>query len=79
MVAELVRISVGAALGRPPTWLLCCHKIVGLAVFIFNFQASNKVQEVLFCAIRDFTSASPIHVDRMCPHTLSPCRIFDLG
>ena len=57
-----------------------CRKFVGQAVFfIFNFQASNKVQEVLFCAIRDFTSASPIHVDRMCPHALLPCRIFNLG
>ncbi len=47
--------------------------------FIFNFQAANEVQEVLFCAIRDFTSASPIHVDRMFPHALLPRRIFDLG
>ncbi len=47
--------------------------------FLFNFQAANEVQEVLFCAIRDFTSASPIHVDRMFPHTLLPRRIFDLG
>ncbi|WP_443713464.1 hypothetical protein, partial [Ruminococcus sp.] len=50
-----------------------CH------IFLFNFQAANEVQEVLFCAIRDFTSASPIHALRMFPHALLPRRIFDLG
>ena len=47
--------------------------------FIFNFQASNKVQEVLFCAIRTSHRVHLTHVDKMFPHTLLPCRIFDLG
>ena len=48
-------------------------------VFLFDFQASNKVQEVLFCAIRTSHRVHLTHVDRMFPHTLLPCRIFDLG
>jgi hypothetical protein len=47
--------------------------------FIFDFQASNKVQEVLFCAIRTSHRVHLTHVDKMFPHTLLPCRIFDLG
>ena len=47
--------------------------------FIFYFQASNKVQEVLFCAIRTSHRVHLTHVDKMFPHTLLPCRIVDLG
>ena len=54
----------------------CCREF---QPFLFDFQASNKVQEVLFCAIRTSHRVHLTHVDRMCPHTLSPCRIFDLG
>ena len=38
------RISAKQKLRRSPTWLLCCRKIVGLAVFIFNFQVAFGVR-----------------------------------
>ena len=59
---------------RPYRFVAVC-----LPVFIFNFQASNKMQEVLFCAIRTSHRVHLTHVDKMFPHTLLPCRIFDLG
>ena len=58
---------------------ICCRGVRVSAVFLFDFQASNKVQEVLFCAIRTSHRVHLTHVDRMFPHTLLPCRIFDLG
>ena len=46
--------------------------------FIFDFQASNKVQEVLFCAIRTSHRVHLTHVDKMFPHTLSLRKVSDL-
>ena len=46
--------------------------------FIFYFQASNKVQEVLFCAIRTSHRVHLTHVDKMFPHTLSLRKVSDL-
>ena len=47
-------------------------------VFLFDFQASNKVQEVLFCAIRTSHRVHLTHVDKMFPHTLSLRKVSDL-
>ena len=58
---------------------ICCRGGRVSVVFLFNFQASNKVQEVLFCAIRTSHRVHLTHALRMFPHTLLPCRIFDLG
>jgi len=55
------------------------ERFCGFVRFLFNFQASNKVQEVLFCAIRTSHRVHLTHVDKMFPHTLLPCRIFNLG
>ena len=43
------RISAKQKLRRSPTWLLCCRKIVGLAVFIFNFQVAFGVRHWVLC------------------------------
>ena len=43
------RISAKQKLRRSHTWLLCCRKIVSLAVFIFNFQVSSGVCHRVLC------------------------------
>ena len=58
---------------RPYRFVAVC-----LPVFIFNFQASNKMQEVLFCAIRTSHRVHLTHVDKMFPHTLSLRKVSDL-
>ena len=78
-----------ATSGRPYTYIVGlsnCVVIVGLlpwvswfSRYIFNFQAANEVQEVLFCAIRTSHRVHLTHALRMFPHALLPRRIFDLG
>ena len=63
--------------GRRPLQI-CCRGGRVSVVFLFDFQASNKVQEVLFCAIRTSHRVHLTHVDKMFPHTLSLRKVSDL-
>ena len=48
-------------------------------VFLFDFQASNKVQEVLFCAIRTSHRVHLTHALRMCPHNTATLQDIQFG
>ena len=69
------RWSVSSTGERCSPLQFCCHRF---RFFVFNFQAANEVQEVLFCAIRTSHRVHLTHALRMFPHTLLPRRIFDL-
>ena len=65
-------------LRRSPTWLLCCRKIVGLAVFIFNFQVAFGVRHWVLCPwlrIHKISNAHP----RFDTSTLQPVPETHLG
>ena len=72
------RGSVSSTGERCSPLQICCRGVRVSAVFLFNFQASNKVQEVLFCAIRTSHRVHLTHVDKMFPHTLSLRKVSDL-
>ena len=72
------RISAKQKLRRSPTWLLCCRKIVGLAVFIFNFQVAFGVRHWVLCPwlrIHKISNAHP----RFDTSTLQPVPETHLG
>ena len=72
------RISAKQKLRRSPTWLLRCRKIVGLAVFIFNFQVAFGVRHWVLCPrlrIHKISNAHP----RFDTSTLQPVPETHLG